>query len=127
LTGLELTYINHIPLAELDGRQLTARDILPDFTWRVDDGRFLPTPQVFRALVSVGFPDGRGGLNIGASTGRTSQDGKPILVLEMSARLRNPLDQSEISTWFEMAHEWIVLGFEDITGEEIQRKLWGKS
>jgi hypothetical protein len=50
-----------------------------------------------------------------------------ILVLELAAA-GPPSDQTEggLESWFEVAHEWIVKGFEDITDKEVQRSVWGR-
>jgi hypothetical protein len=29
-------------------------------------------------------------------------------------------------TWFDLAREWIVRGFTDLTGEEVQKQIWRK-
>ena len=46
-----------------------------------------------------------------------------MFVLDLTTR---GISNEGIQEWFDMAHEWIVRGFEDLTTSEIQEKVWKK-
>ena len=50
--------------------------------------------------------------------------GIPLLVLEIKTRgIGESTTKEAIREWFDVAHEWIVRGFTDLTTPEIQ-KIW---
>ena len=113
----ELTYINHI---EVDGIPLERlAQILPDFSWRTSQ-RFLPTVERMDSRLSFLLPNRRGRLHVRAQNGLRNVDQKPVLILELTAR---GFAESR-EDWFALAHEWIVRGFADLTGEDLQRVTW---
>lgn len=123
----ELNYVNHIFPGEhwQPGRPLN--NIFPDFQWRQDDRRFLPAGyEAAHWKTAVRLPDNAGRLHITIQTAFKRPEGAPLLVLELKAR-GMAKDQSfdSIWRWFDLAHEWIVRGFADITDKKTQQKLWG--
>lgn len=125
--SLELTYINHIPVGSGWTKLAEISQLLPDLGWRDNSDRFLPQPQ--NMSVNIGFllPDGKGTLVATVQTGRRAPDGAPIIILQLSAN--GPPESNkpeEFSGWFDLAHEWIVQGFEDLTSVEVQREIWSK-
>ena len=123
----ELNYVNHIFPGEHweQGKALNA--IFPDFQWRQDNRRFLPAGyDAVQWKTVVRLPLDAGRLHISIQSAFKRPEGDPLLVLEMKAR-GMAKDQSFDSMWqwFDVAHEWIVRGFADITNEKVQQKLWG--
>jgi hypothetical protein len=52
----------------------------------------------------------------------------PIVAFELKARgIAGTGTINDIWPWFEMAHEWIVRGFTDMTSEKAQTELWGRT
>jgi len=123
----ELNYVNHIFPGEHWDQGKTLNAIFPDFQWRQDRSRFLP-PAYEAAQWRTAFrlPDDAGRLHITIQTGFKRPDNSPILILEMKAR-GMAKDQSfdSIWKWFDLAHEWIVKGFADLTDKTLQSRLWG--
>jgi hypothetical protein len=51
----------------------------------------------------------------------------PLFILEMRCRgISKSLEYADLKKWYNLAHEWIVRGFADITSLECQKKIWGR-
>ncbi len=123
----ELNYINHIFPGEHWRQGKALNNIFPDFQWRQNDHRFLGSDyEATHWKMVVRLPDDAGRLHITIQTAFKRPEGSPLVLLEMKAR-GMAKDQSfdSIWKWFDLAHEWIVRGFADITDKRIQEKLWG--
>ncbi len=124
-TDCELTYINYLP--EGSGWSTAAHfgKIFPDFMWRSNIQRFLPLPDQITWRSVFSLPENKGDLEVKLQPGVRKIDETPVLVLELRARGLGP-DKSlnAVWDWFSTAHEWIVRGFADITGPEIQEEIW---
>jgi uncharacterized protein (TIGR04255 family) len=116
----ELSYINHIPAHAAWQTLADLGSVLPDLAWRVAEARFLPNPEVVDVQLSFRLPSGGGRLHVRAHSGARLEDKIPVLVLELTARGFG-VDRPR---WFDLAHEWIVRGFADLTGESVQRNVW---
>lgn len=120
----ELTYINHIPI----GHGWESIDDLPKvirgFTWQKRKGDFLPNPANVAWQVRFELPDGKGSLNVKLNQGKKA-DGVRGLVLELAAKgLGEEKTGKTMRDWFDLAHEWIVRAFADLTAKEIQENIW---
>lgn len=124
----ELTYVNHIrphngllSLGDLG-------EILPDLSWGKDVGRFLSAPESFFGRFTFPFPDQTGRMHVTAKNAVHRESGELMLVLELTAR-GMPVERSRDAMWgwFDLAHEWIVRGFADVTSERMHRKYWGRT
>lgn len=121
----ELTYINHIPKGQ--GWETTddLEFVFRDFNWQTRKGRFLPKPANYAWQVRFAFPEEQGSLSAKLSQGKRKTDGTPVLVLEMAARgMPNDSSHDGMKHWLDLAHEWIVRGFADLTTDEIQNSIW---
>ncbi len=116
----ELTYINHVPAG--DGLDILADvgEVLPDLSWRTQEGRFLPRPERIEAKLAFQLPDQAGRLHVRIQNGTRNHDQVPVLLLDLTAR--GYLDDR--GAWFDLAHEWIVNGFADLTGDKMQKQTW---
>jgi uncharacterized protein (TIGR04255 family) len=115
----ELTYVNHIPWAPSWPDLGTAlRATFPDLAWRTG-GRFLVAPESGETRFAFRFPDNAGRLHVRLREGRR-MDGARIFMLDFTARGFLP----DAVAWFEMAHDWIVRGFADLTSTEMQEQTW---
>lgn len=116
----ELTYINHIP----KGSGWESTDDLPnvftDFNWEVRQKRFLPKPANLSWHTRFPLPDDKGWLTVKLNQGKRKDDEMPVLLLELAARGMGP----DMRQWFDLAHEWIVRGFADLTTDKIQTTNW---
>jgi uncharacterized protein (TIGR04255 family) len=121
----ELTYINHIP----KGREWNTIDELPrifsDFVWKQTTGRFLPNPVNVAWQTSFALPDKKGLLTVNLKEAIRTEDKVPLFVLELTARgLGESTSKNAFREWFDVAHEWIVRGFTDLTALEVQKVFW---
>ena len=123
----ELNYVNHIFPNEYWGQGKVLNNIFPDFQWRQEGRSFLPREyEVVNWKTVVRLPNGAGRLHITIQTAFKLPERSPVLVLEMKARgIAADRSVDSVWRWFDLAHEWIVRGFADITDTKIQQKLWG--
>jgi uncharacterized protein (TIGR04255 family) len=121
----ELTYINHIPRNE-GWESLSGIDgVFRDFAWVSPKGRFLPEPRNLSGQISFPLPEDKGSLTFKLEHGKRRSDDCPLLILHNSARgLGESKAVEDVWDWFEIAHEWIVRGFADITSPKIQKSVW---
>ena len=122
----ELTYINHIP----QGEGWTEPSDFPRIlsVWAGNrSSSFLPNPELVNWRVSYLLPNQRGRLHVQMKQAIRSRDRRPVIVLDLTAR-GSPKSQyaDDISSWFDLAHEWIVRGFTELTTPEMH-KTWGRT
>jgi uncharacterized protein (TIGR04255 family) len=121
----ELSYVNHIPPGEGWSSYADIGHLLPDFVWRNSPSRFLPPPDFNDLHIATPMPERVGRLHIRAQRALLRADRKPITLLDLTARgMPSNRSPEAMAEWFDLAHEWIVRGFTDITGEEVQRDHW---
>ncbi|MHB1334085.1 MAG: TIGR04255 family protein [Sulfuriferula sp.] len=124
-TVVELTYINVFE----QGKEWDSIDdianIIRDFSWKEQNDRFLPNPKTLTWAASFPLPNDQGTLNAKLNHVRRIQDNQPMLQLEMAASWEvNGQTRESIESWYELAHEWIVKGFVDLTESDAQYKFW---
>jgi len=118
----ELSYINHIPM-DIGWKTIDdLSDIFSDFIWNKPTTRFLPTPKQVSWAVEFPFPEQSGHLTVSLKQGIRTEDELPLLVYELKAI---GFDNDDVvRNWFDLAHEWIVRGFTDLTTDKMH-KIWG--
>jgi len=123
-TQCEVTYINSIPAGDIS----TGLD--PSSLIRIvrhTQGGFLPAPEQTQFAVRYPIPDDKGipigRLHVELQPALNRADGKPLVVLNLTARGR-PYDSSHegVLRFLEQAREWVVKGFAELTTEEMQRR-----
>jgi uncharacterized protein (TIGR04255 family) len=120
----ELSYINHIPINAEFPLADEIKRILRDYAWE-SEGRFLGEADQFSSSLAFLMPESLGRLHTVARLGQHRETRERILSLELVARgLPASFETSEMWSWFDLAHEWIVRGFCDLTEEAIQRDEW---
>jgi uncharacterized protein (TIGR04255 family) len=122
----ELTYINHIPKGEGWESLSEIKETFPDLAWNSTEKRFLPQPITLSGQIVFPMPDDKGRLNVTLQRGEKKQPDKcPVLILQIKAQgLGGEKSMDAVWEWFEVAHEWIVRGFTDLTGTTIQKEVW---
>src|SRR5438132_1441838 len=87
--------------------------------------RFLPGIEHLNLRTSFELPNRTARMHVSIRDGRRKDDMKPVFLFELTVR-GFPGDQSrnEMWKWFDIAREWIVRGFTDLTTDDIQRKVW---
>jgi uncharacterized protein (TIGR04255 family) len=119
----ELNYINHLPVGDKWISIETLNDILTDFHWTAKKERFLPIPNMLIWDARFILPEQMGELSVNLKPGIKIQDRTKILILELRVRCKQ--DSIEMTTtreWFDLAHEWIVRGFTDITTAKMHKE-----
>jgi uncharacterized protein (TIGR04255 family) len=120
----ELTYLNTILKGEGWETINDLPNVFRDFNWTPVSGRFLPGPRNMAWNSVFDLPGNRGRLIVSLKEGIRIRDKTPLLRLELRAEdKRESENRATIREWFDLAHEWIVRGFTDLTTPEIQ-KLW---
>lgn len=123
----ELAYINHIPQGMGWNSPDDIRQILRDFCWSSDAGRFFRTPTSLSWSSTFPLPEGNGQLTTNLSQVRRLTEQPPSLQLELTARgLGKARNVWETRPWFDLAREHIVRGFADLTTPDAQKTLWGR-
>ena len=120
----ELSYINHIP----NGQGWNTIDDLPrifsDFVWKKTKERFLPNPEKVAWQTEFSLPEKKGHLIVNLKQATRTEDKVALLVLELKTRgIGESANKEDIRKWFDLAREWIVRGFTDLTTPEIH-KIW---
>ena len=70
------------------------------------------------------MPEGKGVLNVGLREAIRTEDKVPVFVLELKAKgTASSIKSEDIREWFNLAREWIVRGFTDLTTPEMH-ELW---
>ena len=120
----ELSYINHIPKGQGWNTIDDLPGILPDFVWKQTKARFLPNPEKVAWQTEFPLQEKKGHLIVNLKQAIRTEDKVPLLVLELKTRaIGESASKEAIREWFDLAHEWIVRGFTDLTTTEIQ-KIW---
>jgi uncharacterized protein (TIGR04255 family) len=117
----ELSYINHIP----KGIGWSTIDDLPEifseFIWHKTKARFLPNPENINWTSRFPFNENKSHLTVSLKQAIRKEDELPILIFELKA---NGIDrENDIRNWFDLAHQWIVRGFTDLTTKKMH-KIW---
>lgn len=121
----ELSYINHIDkgvgwedFSDL-GRVFTI--IRP-----TGPTGFLPIPEVVSWSGAYKLPDGRGRLRVEMTPAFRGRDFKLFLSLTLTVR-GAPAAQSggRVFEWFDLAHEWVVRSFDELT-QPTMHSIWKK-
>jgi len=121
----ELSYINHIPKGQESETADDLSAIFSDFVWGHTAGRFLPTPEKVAWIAEFPLPEKMGRLSASLKQGTRTEDKVPLFVLELRARGLYESAGSNIRQWFDVAHEWIVRGFTDLT-TPTAHKIWNR-
>lgn len=68
------------------------------------------------------MPDDSGGLRVSAKHGKRTTDGADVMLLQFTAQGPSKQDGSDMETWLDLAHEWIVRGFTDLTSASAHKR-----
>ncbi len=121
----EMTYVNIIPQGEGWETEEDMHKVFPDFIWRSINDRFLPRPNGINWQTNVTLPNGAGRLHMNIQNAVRTADKHRVLRLEITARgIGTEKSLDGMQDWFDLAHEWIVRGFADLTDIQIQKNVW---
>jgi uncharacterized protein (TIGR04255 family) len=120
----ELSYINHFEKNREWDEIDDLSKILTDFFWNKRTGRFLSIPIKISWQTEFELPDKKGHLFVNLKSALRTDDNVPLFILELVARGKgNSTDKKTVREWYDIAHEWIVNGFTDLTSSEAH-KMW---
>jgi uncharacterized protein (TIGR04255 family) len=117
----EMTYVNHICEGEGWNGLSEIGNILRDFAFVKDNNRFLPEPEKIHWRTSFLLPDRTGRMHVTVRNVIRKDNDKPIIVLDLTVR---GIGEIKMDAWFDLARKWIVCGFADLTGNNIQNNIW---
>lgn len=121
----QLTYMNHIPKGQGWDTTLDLGRIFKDFLW-TDTDRFLPQPTNYVWQARFQLPDSKGNMIIRLSEGtQIEEKSQKLLILELTTKglVEQIGNGVSMRQWYDVAREWIVRGFTDITTSEMH-KIW---
>ena len=124
----EMTYVNHIIEGEGWSNASDLGKVFRDHQWHGKENRFLPGIEHLNLRTSFVLPNNAGRLHVSIRDGKRREDMKSIILFELTVR-GFPPDNSLAAMWdwFDVAREWIVRGFTDLTTEEVQNNIWGRT
>ena len=123
----EMTYINHIPQGEGWEDLGEIGKVFPDFAFRAEKARFLPAPFGVNWRTVFALPERAGRMHVLIRHVRVRDTGRPLLLMELTVRgIGSKKSLAGMEQWFDLAREWIVRGFAELTGEEVQKAIWKK-
>jgi uncharacterized protein (TIGR04255 family) len=121
----ELTYINHIMQGEGWEAIGDVGKVFPHFGWHLATSSFPPLPETINWQTSFVLPDYAGRLHTRIHSAIRRQDEHPLFRFELTARgIGDYTTLEAMWDWFELAHEWIVLGFDGLTDRQVQQDIW---
>lgn len=124
----ELTYVNHVRQGEGWSTHADLGKVFADFAWRVKGQRFLPAPEHINWRTTFLLPSQCGRLHMTVRDAVHPDQGRSLYVFELTARgMPGITSRENMREWFDMAHEWIVRGFTDLTDETTQLNVWGRT
>jgi uncharacterized protein (TIGR04255 family) len=121
----ELTYVNRIPKGCGWSRIEEISNIFPDITWKTNSSRFLSDPKSISWSSVFDIPNQVGRLHV--SVNPIIVEGEISLSFELTVRgIKGHESRDQLGGWFDIAHEWIIRSFSDLTNESVQKEIWGK-
>jgi uncharacterized protein (TIGR04255 family) len=126
----EVTYVNQLVASKEWERHGQLDRVLTMWSSTYSDG-FLGEPEAVQMAIHyvIPGPDGEpiGRLHVNVEPGYEGPDGKPILIVRLTARGRPLGDGIEgVLRFLDVGHDWAVRGFASITSSRMHR-LWKRS
>ncbi|HEX9756831.1 MAG TPA: TIGR04255 family protein [Nitrospiria bacterium] len=120
----ELTYINHFKKGLEWNNSADLRKIFSDSPLIQKKEGFLPEPEAISWRARFPLGEGKGSLTVKLDHGTLIKEKNKVYILDLTARgMGESTNKEDIFKWFDLAHEWVVRGFTDLTTPEIQ-KIW---
>jgi len=111
----EITYVNHIVKDDIWNSLSDLGNVFNCFSDKFSKN-YLPVPENFVLNSTFSFPEKFGRLYLALQPALRRSDSVEILQLKLTAKGRINSNEPEVlNKSLDMGHEWIVLGFTDIT------------
>ncbi len=121
----EMTYVNHILTGEGWNTLSEIGKVFQDFDWQSREARFLPEFEGMNWRTGFLLPERSGRLHVTIRRGVRRHDGHPMILFELTARgIGSDTAPDAMWAWFDLAREWIVRAFTDLTSDDIQKQVW---
>ncbi len=119
----ELSYINHIIKGEGWESTEDIANLYLDYDWKPSESRFLKKPIRISWKKEFELPEKMGILTADLKQGIRTEDKTQLYLFEMRAKGFDTSAKEVSLKWYDLAHEWIVRGFTDLTTPEAHQ-LW---
>ncbi len=124
---LELSYINEIYESDTSKNVSDLPDILYASPMSSKKDGFLPKLDAFNWKSAYLLPDKCGHLTVQIMNALPKAQKPLILRMDIVARgLPNSNMTNPFNDWFNLAHDWVVNGFLDITCKDAHNNRWGR-
>ncbi len=121
----EMTYINLIMQGEGWETFSDIGKVFSNFTWPAAENSSLPLPDSINWNTSFPLPNRAGRVHARIQSGTSRSDRRPLFRFELTARgIGEYTALKTMDEWFDLAHEWLVLGFAELTDLQIQKTIW---
>jgi uncharacterized protein (TIGR04255 family) len=121
----EVTYVYHLEPG-IGWRDFSNLDGLFSFVVPRKIDSILDGPDLFGWNARYKLPGGYGAGHVKVDTVFRGRDLKLILAMNLVARgAPTGTTETDVSAWFNVAHEWIVRTFDELTNDSMH-KVWGK-
>jgi uncharacterized protein (TIGR04255 family) len=120
----ELTYVNHILQGEGWDTYKDVGKVFPYFSGQVSQNQF-PEFEAINWRTTFPLPDRAGRLHVTIRNGIRQEDNRHLFVFELTARgIERDQSNEGMWRWFQLANEFIVNSFVELTDKEIQKNVW---
>lgn len=121
----ELTYVNHVDGALIENAVSNLGRVFRDFAWAADSNRWLPMPADSTWRTTFVLPNQAGRLHSTVRLLVDDETHRRFIRFELTARgIGADRTVEGMRGWFDLAHEWVVRGFADLTTPDLQREVW---
>ncbi|ELS34833.1 MULTISPECIES: TIGR04255 family protein [Pseudanabaena] len=125
----EIVYVNIISTGIGDRKLTDIGQIFPDITWRKNQDRFLLNPEFINWNATFLLPDNQGRVHVNIKTLKGIDNQEPKFLMDITVR---GIDSNQTSLdksldWFNLAHDWVVQSFVDLTNIDMQNLVWIKN
>jgi uncharacterized protein (TIGR04255 family) len=123
----EMTYVNHIRQGDGWENLSELSRVFRDYSWRNDE-RFLPGIEHINLRKSFELPERMARLYVSIRDGKLIEGQTPVILFELTVRgIPGEHSREAMWKWFDVAREWIVRGFTDLTSDAIQKNVWRRT
>ena len=122
----EITYVNLLETGKGHGASGDLAEIFQFWSQPTREGGLLPSPAAADFKLVFKMPGPATKLHVALQNVLRVSDGAEMLQLTLTVRGRpTSVDEAGLLAWFDLGHEWIVRGFDELTTPKMHQ-LWKK-